>query len=73
MFDPQVREDWGEHSVWFVYCEDSFLQAPYAVWNLEKEGKSIKFKPVPGTNHFVRHFFSPSIRSKNQSETLFYK
>ena len=66
MFDPQVREDWGGHPVWFVYCEASFWQALYAFWNVEKEDKAseIKFKPVPGANHFVRRSFSPSISFK---------
>ena len=58
LFDPQIREDWGEHPVWFVYCEASFWQAVYAPWCLEKEDKTseINFKPIPGANHFVRRF-----------------
>ena len=59
LFDPQIREDWGGHSVCFVYCEASFWQAQYAPWNLEKMVKSseVIFKPIPGANHFVRPFF----------------
>ena len=74
LFDPQIRECWGEHSVWFVYCEASFWLAHCAAWNLKEKDKTseIKFKPVPGANHFVRSFFfSPSIRS-NHSESLFH-
>ena len=58
LFDPQVREDWGGHPVWFVYCEASPWNVQYAVWMLEKKDKAseIKFKSVPGANHFVRHF-----------------
>ena len=74
LLDTQIREDWGGHPVWFVYCEASFWNVHYAAWNLEKQEKAsekINFKFVPGANHFVRRvFFSPSIRSKN-SETLF--
>ena len=55
LFDPQVREGWGEHPVWFVYCEASIWNAHYAAWNLEKEDKAseINFKLIPGANHFV--------------------
>jgi len=54
LFDPQIREDWGEHPVWFVNCEASFWHAIYASWCLEKEDKNseIKFKSIPGANHF---------------------
>ena len=74
LFDQQIREDWGEHPVWFVYCEASSWNVHYAAWNLEKIDKAseIKFKLIPGANHFVcRSFYSLSIRSKH-SETLFY-
>ena len=58
LFDPQIRDNWGEHSVWFVYCEASFWHAVYAPWNVEKEDKNseINFKSIPGANHFVRCF-----------------
>ena len=57
LFDPEIREDWGEHPVWFVYCEASFWNVHYAAWNLEKNVKAseINFKLVSGANHFVRH------------------
>jgi hypothetical protein len=59
LFDPQIRKNWGGHPVWFVYCEASFWNVHYAVWNLEKNDKAseINFKSVPGANHFVRRFF----------------
>jgi hypothetical protein len=59
LFDPQIREDWGKHPVWFVYCEASIWNVHYTAWNLEEMDKAseIKFKPVPGANHFVRRFF----------------
>jgi hypothetical protein len=69
LFDPQIREDWGEHPVWFVYCEASIWNVLYAAWSLKKIAKNseINFKPVPGANHFVRLFcFSPSIRLSNR-------
>jgi hypothetical protein len=59
LFDPQIREDWGEHPVWFVYCEASIWNVHYAAWNLEKKVKKtseISFKLIPGANHFVRRF-----------------
>ena len=58
LLDPQIREDWGGHPVWLVYCEASFWHAPYGAWNMEKMVKTseINFKPVPGANHFVSHF-----------------
>ena len=58
LFDPQIRDVWGEHSVWFVYCEASIWLAIYAAWNLEKMNKTseINFKPIPGANHFVGRF-----------------
>ena len=58
LIDPQVREDWGEHPVWFVYCEASIWNVHYAAWNLEKKVKTseINFKLIPGANHFVRRF-----------------
>ena len=58
LFDPQIREDWGEHPVWFVYGEASIWNVHYATWNLEKMVKTseISFKLVPGANHFVRRF-----------------
>ena len=58
-FDPQIREDWGEHPVWFVYCEASTWNVHYAAWNLEKDDKTseIDFKLIPGANHFVSPFF----------------
>ena len=67
LFDLQIRENWGGHSVWVVYGEASFWNVPYGVWNLEKqvETSEINFKPIPGANHFVCHlFFSPLICSK---------
>ena len=59
LFDPQIREDWGEHPVCFVYCEASIWNVQYAAWNLKKMDKAskINFKPVSGANHFVRRFF----------------
>ena len=59
LFDPQIRDAWGEHLVWFVYCEASFWLAIYAAWNLKKEDKtsSVNFKSIPDANHFVRIFF----------------
>jgi hypothetical protein len=58
LFDPQIREDWGGHPVWFVYCEASPWNVHYGAWNLEKKDKAseINFKSVPGANHFVRRF-----------------
>ena len=58
LFDPQICEDWGEHPVWFVYCEASTWNVHYAAWNLEKKDKASKvnFKLVPGANHFVCRF-----------------
>ena len=58
LFDPQIREDWGGHPVWFVYCEASVWSVHHAVWNMEKKDKDseIKFKNVPGANHFVCRF-----------------
>jgi hypothetical protein len=60
LFDPQIREDWGGHPVWFVYCEASVWNVHNAVWNMEKNDKAseINFKNVPGANHFVRRFWS---------------
>ena len=59
LFDPQIREGWGEHPVWFVYCEASIWNAHYTAWSLEKMVKTseISFKLIPGANHFVRRFF----------------
>ena len=59
LFNPQIREDWGEKPVWFVYCETGIWDVHYAAWNLEKKDKSseINFKLVPGANHFVSRFF----------------
>ena len=65
LFDPQIREDWGEHPVWFVYCEASIWNVHYTAWNLEKLDKAseINFKSIPGANHFVRRFlFSKSLQ-----------
>ena len=58
LFGPQIREDWGEHPVWFVYCEASIWDVHYAAWNLEKkdEASEINFKLIPGANHFVSLF-----------------
>ena len=58
LFNPQIREDWGEHPVWFVYCEASIWNVQHAAWNLKQMVKSseINFIPVPGANHFVRRF-----------------
>ena len=58
LFDPQIREHWGEHPVWFVYCEASVWNVQYAAWILKKMDKAseIKYKPIPGANHFVRCF-----------------
>jgi len=57
LFDPQIREDWGEHPVSFVYCEASFWLAIYAAWNVEKMNKAseikINVKPIPDANHFI--------------------
>ena len=59
LFGPQIREDWGEHPVWFVYFEASFWLAIYAAWNLKEEDKTseINFKSIPDANHFVRLLF----------------
>jgi hypothetical protein len=59
LFDPQIRKDWGGHPVWFVYCEASPWNAHYGAWKLEEKDKAseIKFKLVPGANHFVCQFF----------------
>ena len=59
LFDPQIREDWGEHPVWFVYGEASLWDVHYTAWNLEEKVKAseINFKLVSGANHFVRSFF----------------
>ena len=59
LFDPDIREDWGGHPVWFVYCEASVWNVHYGVWNLEKQEKAseINFKSVPGANHFVSRFY----------------
>ena len=65
LFDPEIREDWGEHPVWFVYCEASLWNVHYTAWNLEKKVKAseINFKLISGANHFVRLFFFSSIDS----------
>ena len=71
LFDPQIREYWGGHSVWYVYCEASVWLVQCAAWNLEEMDKTseINFKPISGANHFVRSFFfSQSIRS-NRSDS----
>jgi hypothetical protein len=59
LFDLQIREDWGGHPVWFVYCEATAWNVHYAAWNLEKKDKAseIKFKLIPGANHFVCQIF----------------
>ena len=59
LFDPKIREDWGERPVWCVCCEASIWDVHYAAWNLEEKDKisEINFKSVPGANHFVRLFF----------------
>ena len=65
LFDPEIRESWGEHPVWIVYCEDGIWNVHYAAWNLEKMVKAseVNFKLIPGANHFVRlvwlFFFGP--------------
>jgi hypothetical protein len=58
LFDPQIREDWGEHPVWFVYCEATIWNVHYTAWNLEEMDKTseINFKAIPDANHFVRRF-----------------
>ena len=75
LFDPQIREAWGEHPVSFVYCEDSIWNVHYAAWNLEKfeefKASEINVRSIPRANHFVSPFFSPSIRS-NLSETCYF-
>jgi len=55
LFDPQIFEDWGEHPVWFVYCENSTWNVHHGAWDLEKKDKAskINFKLVPGANHFL--------------------
>ena len=60
LFDPRIREAWGDRHVSCVYCEDSIWMVHYAAWNLEKEVKAseVKFKLVPGANHFVCCFYS---------------
>jgi hypothetical protein len=59
LFDPQIRDVWGEHPVWFVYFEASIWLAIYAAWKLKEEDKNseINFISIPGANHFVRRFF----------------
>ena len=60
LFDSEIREAWGQHLISCVYCEDSIWNVHYTAWNLEKEdkGSEINFIPIPGANHFVRHFLS---------------
>ena len=59
LFDPQIREEWGEHPVWCVYCEASIWNVHYTAWKLEEkvEASEINFKVIPGANHFVRRLF----------------
>ena len=58
LFDPQIRKDWGEHPVWFVYCEATIWNVHYTAWKLEEKVKSseVNFKVIPDANHFVRSF-----------------
>jgi len=55
LFDPQIRDVWGEHPVWFVYFEASIWLAIYAAWKLKEEDKNseINFISIPGANHFL--------------------
>ncbi|KDR72504.1 hypothetical protein GALMADRAFT_252604 [Galerina marginata CBS 339.88] len=58
-FNAKVRSEWGNVPFNVIYGEESPYNVIWAVWKLEeqseKAGLVIKFKSMPGANHFAMH------------------
>ncbi|PPQ73073.1 hypothetical protein CVT26_014639 [Gymnopilus dilepis] len=61
-FSPEVRKAWGNIPFSVIYGEESPYNVQWAIWQLEAEaektGLPLKFKSMPGANHFAMHDFT---------------
>lgn len=57
LFNSNIRSAWGKVPFIVLYGEESMYNIIWAVWKLEEEsaksGLPLKFKSMPGANHFV--------------------
>jgi hypothetical protein len=60
LFDPATRAAWNDVPFTVLYGEETTYNIVWATWQLEAEAERtalpIRFKIIPGANHFVGHF-----------------
>lgn len=58
-FDPATRAGWNDVPFVVLYGEETTYNIVWAAWQLEAEAEKtalpIRFKSIPGANHFVGH------------------